>query len=306
MKKVYFVLACLSAFIAVNAQVPNYPIGVAAATNANGKIDSANLHCSIQGVVYGVNTRPYGLQFTVNDHTGGVIVYSGSKTYGYTVHEGDSVFVSGKITQFKGAIEISTLDTVYKIGDATIQDPKVVTSLNRSLENSLVRVNGLHFTGTWTPSGRAFSVAASDGTNTFTVRVDSMTTAYTMTPPTGNFDLIALVSLYTSDTTNLNQGWELHPRYASDFIFTTAINEVSPSVTGNLYPNPSNGNFIIDLNGQTATVVNVYDLSGKLVHSAEVNASHAEVNAGSLANGKYFIEAKTSAGFFKSQLTIQK
>lgn len=296
-------------FLAVSAQVPHYSIGTVTTTDVNGKVDSLNVHCSVSGVVYGINLRHVGLQFFMNDHTGGVEVFSSTKTFGYTVHEGDSIFVSGKVKQFNGAIEFQTLDTVYFLAASAIVSPRVVTQLDKSTDAFLVRVNNLHLTSAWTPAGTGFTVNASDGTNTFPIRVDTLSTAYTMPAPQGNFDLIGIGDIFTQDTANFTTGWQIHPRYSSDFILQVGINEVENKLSGTVFPNPANDNLVIALgdNKITAADVKMFDLSGRVVYSVNTAVNDfIHVNTSTLTTGLYVVEVRSGNQVFRDKIAVQK
>ena len=68
-----------------------------------------------------------------------------------------------------------------------------------------------------------------------------------------------------------------------------------------LYPNPSNGQFIIDCGGIDDVDVRVKDLSGKTAFTAKVRDG-STIDLSKLANGSYFIEATTSS----NELLIEK
>jgi hypothetical protein len=110
-------------------------------TKSDGQVDSLGVRCRIQGVVYGINTRASGLGFTIKDYTGGIGVFSSSKTFGYNVKEGDSVMIQGTIGQFQGTAQISDLDTVIRrLSGMTLQKIRIVTAIGEGSESDLVEL----------------------------------------------------------------------------------------------------------------------------------------------------------------------
>ncbi len=63
-----------------------------------------------------------------------------------------------------------------------------------------------------------------------------------------------------------------------------------------LYPNPSDGAFTLEIPQHlSVNAIDIYDLSGRLVHSAHPQTSTGaiEVNAKHLANGSYLVKLHT-------------
>ncbi|OFX36997.1 MAG: hypothetical protein A2W95_02295 [Bacteroidetes bacterium GWA2_40_14] len=58
----------------------------------------------------------------------------------------------------------------------------------------------------------------------------------------------------------------------------------------NVYPNPTNGNFIIEGNFETRTIATILDLTGKVIVSMELNNVKNNVDLRAFESGLYFIE----------------
>lgn len=58
-----------------------------------------------------------------------------------------------------------------------------------------------------------------------------------------------------------------------------------------IYPNPSNGNFIVELkaNYYSNAQINIYDIIGHLVHSSTINATKTSLNLNHLKQGMYLL-----------------
>jgi type IX secretion system substrate protein len=85
---------------------------------------------------------------------------------------------------------------------------------------------------------------------------------------------------------------------------TTGINKLSSvSNTINIYPNPSNGSFIIETNATTKQTIQMYDVNGKLVLSQIIN-DKTNIDAGSLNEGIYNISIISNEGVVNKRLII--
>jgi len=277
---------------------PVYPIGTVRGNDTNGVPDSINVACQVAGVVYGVNTRSTGLQFFINDHTGGIGVFSPSSNFGYTVTEGDSILVKGQVDAFNGFGQMSFIDTIEFISAANpIQAPQVVTVLDESTESELVRINNCTLVNAsqWTNSAAGFNVDITNGSTTYQMRIAPNTTAVSMPVPSGVFHVIGMGSQFDASSP-FDQGYQIQPRWAEDIIpFTGVDDESSVSVT--VFPNPTKGQINISLaEGVDNGTVMVRDLTGKVVYTQQLNdvagGQTISFSIGDKANGVYLVEVK--------------
>ncbi len=81
----------------------------------------------------------------------------------------------------------------------------------------------------------------------------------------------------------------------------TFINNTQISI----YPNPNNGNFIIETSTATKQTVMVYDVNGKLVLSQTINGK-TTIDAGVLNEGVYNISMSSNEGVVNKRLVIVK
>lgn len=127
----------------INDDLPTYKLGlITAQSGVNKTLDSNNVKCRLSGVVYGGNVRNGGLQFTLGDNTGAISVLSTSKTFGYTPTEKDSVMVQGTITQVQGMAQITSLDTIIKMGsNRPINNPIPTTDVKEASESKLIKIS---------------------------------------------------------------------------------------------------------------------------------------------------------------------
>jgi len=197
--------------------LPIYPIGEVNTVNENGVADSLNVECEIQGTVYGVNLRPDGLQFTVIDTTGGLGLFNFEGNFGYTVQEGDNVGIRGSISQFNGLTQMNP-DTVFFISaNNPLIDATVVTELNEFSESNLVSLECVSLVdpSQWSGAGSGFNVDVTDGTNTYTLRIDNDVDLYSEPAPMGSFTVVGLGGQFDSSEP-FDSGYQLFPRYMAD------------------------------------------------------------------------------------------
>ncbi|MBJ7429478.1 MAG: hypothetical protein JHD28_11065, partial [Bacteroidia bacterium] len=74
-----------------------------------GVPDSNNVRVALRGLVYQnnqINPFPTGIQFVINDNTGGINVYSNTSNFYYEPKIGDSVLVFGKIISRDGLLSL--------------------------------------------------------------------------------------------------------------------------------------------------------------------------------------------------------
>ncbi len=78
------------------------------------------------------------------------------------------------------------------------------------------------------------------------------------------------------------------------------MDEVS---TINIYPNPSNGSFVVDPSSSQEQTMQVYDITGKLVLSQPINGK-TTIGAGILTEGVYNVTLQSSTSFVNKKLVI--
>jgi|GEM_PF-2210160 len=177
----------------------------------------------VTGVVYGTNTRNFGYSFTIIDGSAGISNFapSSASDFGYTITEGDSIMMRGRLTSFNGLIQLDFLDTIQLLkANTPLKDPIVLNTLGEEAENEFVRINNVAFvtpTPTWSVSGSGsnYKVYNTLTMDTFDVRVIASSTLANEPAPTGLFDIMGLGGQFDGSNPR-NSGYQLFPRYASD------------------------------------------------------------------------------------------
>lgn len=208
-------------------QYPLYNIAQINKTNmVSGEPDSLGVKVTVRGLVIGYNRLPAGLEFVINDPTGGTTLFHGSKNFGYTVSEGDSIYAQGIVATYRGLHEIN-LDTIWKASTATAGTNLMttVTALDETTENKLVRLNNVRFAtvppGTsWATTDATYTVVNANN-DSFTVRLlPGSGLAGQPLPATPTFNVSGLGSQFSSSTAApyAFNGYQLFPRSAADII----------------------------------------------------------------------------------------
>lgn len=240
--------------------------------NADGVADSLGVKCTIKGVVYGINFRPAGLQFTIIDaQNKGLGVFNSNNNLGYTVKEGDEVQVKGTVAQFRGLSQL-TADSLKVLSTGiTLVTPKVLTNLSENDESSYVQIKNVSFADPtqWTGTGSGFNMTMTDGTNNFTVRVANVTDAYALSLPSGtSFNVTGILTQFAATTSApFADGYQLQPNYYTDFVATSASKDLELDAALSVSPNPVSNVLTISTSAQPE-ILEVYNTNGQLINKA--------------------------------------
>ncbi|HHJ50370.1 MAG TPA: hypothetical protein ENJ88_05620, partial [Phaeodactylibacter sp.] len=197
---------------------PAYDIATVTTVDATGMPDSIGVSCQLQGIVHGIDFQDNNnIQFVFIDGTGGISLFS-SNDFGYTVQEGDEVVVQGVISQFNCLTQISP-DTLWMVSSGnSLATPILVTgALDESHESELIRIENLQLVdpAQWAGDGSSFNVDVTDGTNTYTMRIDDATELSSMPAPDYDFHAMGLGGQYDNQG-DCDSGYQFFPRYPDD------------------------------------------------------------------------------------------
>ncbi|TAE84300.1 MAG: T9SS C-terminal target domain-containing protein [Bacteroidetes bacterium] len=199
-------------------------------TNATtGVPDSLDAKVNLRGIVIGFNQRASGLLFVIDDGTGGISLFNNSKNFGYTVNEGDSIYVQGTVAQFRGLTQIN-IDTLWNVtGSSSIYAPIPVTALSESTENKLVRLNGVRFetepTGNnWPTANTSINIITANNDVLVLRILATSDLAGTPLPSSETFDIIGLNGQFTTATPALG-GYQIIPRDEDDVIESNTVQD---------------------------------------------------------------------------------
>lgn len=279
---------------------PALPLTIAQVrgANTNGLPDSLGIVAIVSGTVLGGNVRPGGLNFTINDGTAGMSVFSSNSNLGYTnVQEGDSIEVTGTVSQYNGLAQMDFVTNITVLGNGNVPSPVLVTDLDESTEGELVQMNGLRTYGQ--PIGsNPLTYDITNGVDSFEMVIFTATGIGTTFP--SRFNLIGTGRQFDAgggSPVKYNRYYQIAPRQQSDIISAVGIEELNSGVLA-VYPNPTSNvlNVVLDANIQ-AQSVKVFDFTGRLVMEQAVNAATAvKMDISNLDNGMYLVQVVTANG----------
>ena len=279
--------------------------------------DRLGREVAIRGTVISPNFSS-NCQYFISDGSGGIQVFSSD--FNIQLSVGDSVFVSGQLTQFKGLSELA-VDTVARfqnLGTHSVDTLQAtLTDIGESLEGRLIVVDNLTIVNPndWPAEGQnGTKVTVSDGQNSIKLYIDKDTDLDGWTPPAGKFRLVAIVDQYTSSSP-ANDGYELRPRSQSDFIPATGLGQSTFSAPLRFdlkpcYPNPFNPQTTIEYQiAKTSRVLlRVFDARGRMVRELKNGVQNAgtykiRFNGTNLSSGVYLVRLK-AGDFMQTQKII--
>jgi plastocyanin/DNA/RNA endonuclease YhcR with UshA esterase domain len=207
----------------VTPGLPTYTFDQLNNVNANGELDSLNVVCYVKGYVSGGNLRTSGVEFWMIDSLNGAGALVRSTSFaGYTVAHGDKLRVRGTVNQFRGLFQFVP-DSIWVLNsNNTLPMPTSVTSLTEAEEGKLIVMNNMTVVSGWPNAGSSGNVVVSDGTNTFTLRINNTNTFISdsiQPAPAGLINIIGHGSQFAPTTTApFVGGYQIQPRTKNDIV----------------------------------------------------------------------------------------
>jgi DNA/RNA endonuclease YhcR with UshA esterase domain len=267
---------------------PMYDIATVTTNDANGDPDSIGVECMLKGVVYSINYRAYkpGLDLVIHDGTGGIWIFNSSGTLGYDVRMGDEIEVKGTIGAYRGLTQIAPDEIMLVDSNKTLADPTIVTMLDESYEAELVTVRKVWVADTndWPkPSDYDVSVDVTNGTDTFIMRISTETDIHDMPVRKDTMLVTGVVKQYNDD-------YQIWPRSMADLVTfdPSSINEKEYSFF-NIFPNPNNGQFMIQNPNRLDLDITVINPLGKVVSQTRNADMTIEMNVDNKVSGLYLV-----------------
>jgi len=253
----------------------------------------------VTAVVYGVNMRPDGLQFTIiDDDNVGVGIFSAAEQLGYTVNEGDLIKVQGELGFFNGLTQITPSSIALVSTDNTLVEPRLITKLDESTESSLVRFfpQDVEDATQWLGNGTNFNVNfLNEFGDIVTVRIDADTYHANETYPGDLGTIYTGIGGQFDNTAPHDEGYQMLPRYKDDVILYLSNEEVYQGDIS-LFPNPISAEVWVEADGQVLGL-SLLNLNGQLIKTESSNS----MNVSDVVSGMYLLKVS-----FEKQYFIQK
>ncbi|BBB32115.1 hypothetical protein TTHT_0529 [Thermotomaculum hydrothermale] len=271
------------------------------ANDSDGVNKYNNLNVTLQGIVTVPTVGGFGsagkTDIYIQDSSGcGINVYNGTSDQPQ-VNIGDVVEVSGKLTQYKGKLELDiSSGSMTVLGTDTPPAPQVITcsQLGEDYEGKLVRINNVHVvSGTIPASGSSGSLTIEDSTGQATIFVDKDTDIDGMDTPTGDFDVIGIISQYDSSSP-YTSGYQLMPRSQEDFI-TSGGTPTGKDLYFSEYIEGSSYNKALEIFNETGSAVDLSEYEIQMYVNGNTTPSTTITLSGTLNDGDTFAICHSSA-----------
>ena len=163
----------------------------------------------------------------LQDATGGVAVYArGAGLFSQSVTIGDSVILTGHLTQYNGLTQFDNLSSWTKISSGNTVEPKLLTItdiLNQqwngieAFEGMLIRINNVSVSATGNWEGNK-NYVINDGTANLPLRISKETNIPGYPIPTGKFDIVGCLGAFSTTQPYYERSYQLLPRSLEDFL----------------------------------------------------------------------------------------
>jgi len=126
-------------------------------------------------------------------------------------------------------------------------------------------------------------------------------TAFMWAPVTSTVATAVISPTVTSNYTVSSTGTTC-PSWTWTAVFTQSVQNcpsgIQKNATGgmsfNLYPNPTNGDFTIELNNGTVKTIEILDMTGRMVYTNTTTSDKINCNLNSLAKGIYYVRVQSN------------
>lgn len=213
----------------------------------------------------------------MQDATAGIALYPGAdwSDWDATPAIGDSLTVTGEITEYNGLLEVGPNLTVVTFeGTGILPTPQIISagSMDESLEGELVQVNGATFplAGQEITGNNTYDFTAGGETGIIYVRTSNGLAGETLTGCA--VDLVGIVSQFSFDGFG---GYQLLPRGPQDLIPASGICYTSPVVQSNMTASSFTLSWSTDLASDGVIEYGLTEALGETASAAMGSSSHS-------------------------------
>lgn len=291
MKKLLFLVSALVATAGtMNSQ-----------TCAAARAAGVGANVSVRGVC--INGAELGVIRYIQDVTGGIAAYGGNLS---GLLRGDSVVITGPITEYKNLYEITPATFVY-VSAGHLPNPQVITAsqFGEIHESVLVKVMNCQF-GTTGTFGANMNYTVTANGQPLVVRTNTASPIVGMNIPAGSVNIVGVGSQFCSaPVAGCTDGYQLLIRDMSDITtyVATGISEVTKNTAISVFPNPATSAISFKLGNEEVAAIKVTDIFGRTVLSTEENTNTVDVSA--LSSGLYSISISTGKTTYQSKFIVE-
>ncbi len=276
---------------------------VTSQTIAAAKALGVGANVTVRGVV--LNGSELGIIRYIQDYTGGIAAY-GSPVM--SLNKGDSVLVSGPLTEYYNLFEIAPPTVNFISANATLPAPEIVTPIQfgEPQEGKLIKILNCTFSATGNFSTTATNYTVTSNSQTFAVRSNTVLAG---TPiPTGTVNIIGIGSQFCGpqSSTGCTKGYQLLPRTIADFEVpkVTGISMITKYSSMSVFPNPTSTSLSFKLSEtEKVMATTITDIIGATVYGSSENST--EIDVRSFAKGFYTLFVTTENTTYKTKFIIE-
>ncbi len=194
-----------------------------------------------------------------------------------------------------------------------------VPAMNTTYSVVVTGTNGCTSTGTVVQNVTANPINITSSSNSICVNQSATLTAaggtaYTWVAPLTSTAPAAVItptavgniSYSVNATSSVCPGYTWSASFTETVAACTGIQQIASSnVSFGVYPNPTSGEFTIELNNGAVKTVNVLDLTGRVVFATTTSNDKINVNAGSLAKGIYYVRVQSNNATEVAKIVVQ-
>ena len=254
-------------------------------------------------VVYGVNMRQSGLQFTIiDDNNSGVAIFSAEENFGYEINEGDRITVQGELAFFNGLTQIIPDTIILMSLDNNLVSPRIIETLDESTESSLVNFTpqGVQDADQWLGDGSNFNVNfLNTSGDIVTVRIDSDTDNASIPYPGDQGRSYTGIGGQFDNSPVHDEGYQLLPRYNEDILFILSTSDVYKGQVS-IYPNP----VVETINAESTIAIEsleLYSLDGRFIK----RSADSRMNVADIKSGLYLIKVGLDNQYYMQKVVIK-
>ena len=257
-----------------------------AALRAMYTTTNTNVYRITDEVTFTYASAPY---YYIQDGTAGILIYSSQDVITTNYNIGDNVQnVVATFDEFGGNMQlIPVVDPGAAMSTGNVVAPQVLTIADykanfNDYNAELVRFNGVRFTQTGNFQAQQ-NYTITNGTDELTLRTNFADADYINTAiPSATMDIIAIGSSY-------NDSPQVYARNSSDLVGDAQSDNLIDPDKVIIYPNPSNGLFNLEFEDDKESIVEVYDVIGKLIYQDKVQTKETKIDLREMNSGVYYI-----------------